>query len=332
MLHLGQYGKRERKEVNRIYDMSAPVYGLDDALDYLASSHNIAGLQNISAYLQKTCPAVEDADYPCASYEAVMAVVGAFKVLSTDGFKQAVKTVGNLLWLKQQIDVLREYHSQVAPYMRCRKQYYEVQPLTVYHSAYTLLSMNPDNVAAAAWSWKEMKNALKNYQGVERYASVEFREYAFPEGQLLTMFRSIIEKSVDFGYTVDFFRDSFSLCEEGMRMQNCIATYWDDPFKDKFIFAVEYKGERADVELSSFWGVVQCRGKSNTRTEAVTELTEILEDIVNACSIQPEVTALPYEGALYDDDLLDDDLLNDDLFDDDIDDFDFAPRFEDEEF
>ena len=293
--------------------MPVPTYSLSEVLDYLACSHNITGLQNIFIYLRKTCPAVEGEGYPQVSYNAVNAVAGAFKVLSTAGFKQAVKATENLLWLKQQIDALREYHSQVAPFMRCRKQCREVQPLTVYHSAYTLLAVSPDSVPGAAWSWKELKNALKNYQGVERYASVEFKEYNFPTGPLLMMFRSIIEKSVDFDYTVEFFRDSFSLCEEGMRMQNCIATYWDDPFTERFIFAVEYKGERADVELSSVCGVAQCRGKSNTRTKAVTELTAILEDIVYACS-RHEVTALPYEGDLYDDE--DDDLYDFDDFED----------------
>lgn len=401
MLCINQFGKREREEVDRILTDGKTNPVLEEMLEYLASSHNITGLTNIRRYKEEALPAW---NYIAEDLPAV------YLALSAEGLKQVVKSMDNIHWLNQQLAYVRYWRANITG-TEAYGLYYRhgVPPYTVYHSAHAVLSGGLC-VPRAEWSWKAFKNALKNYKAIDRYASVEPCELNLPSGNLQKMMDAILANETVYDYKVALFETSFDLCDEGTRMGNCIASYWNDPFTNLYVFAVTYKSERIDVEITSEWGITQCYTKYNKISDVSNDLDHILRQIIRMTQIQdlrdkgynvgvrqdmqadmpapaivdPETDEILFYiydvlfgqvledmqgvatvaiikyfvigNAIYvayrftndavlmnaykrmkceadtSDGFDDDGFDDDDLFDDDIDDFDFAPRFEDEEF
>lgn len=277
MLFMNKYGKVEREEVNKILNNGASNPVLEEMLDYLASSHNINGLVNIRKYID-----CSDAGWYYIAHD--LAVV--YLALSTDGFKQVVKSQDNMHWLNQQLAFVRHWRANAVG-IEAYGLYYQngVPAYTVYHSAHAVLSGGLC-VPRAAWSWKAFKNALKNYKAIDRYASVTPCKLDVPSGTLSKMMDAILCKETAYGYKVTLFETSFDLCDEGTRMGNCIASYWDNPFSDIYIFAVDYKGERIDVEICSDWEIDQCYTRYNKKTAISNDLHDILDRVIGAAQLQ----------------------------------------------
>lgn len=277
MLRTEQYGKREREEVNRILTGGNTNPVLEEMLEYLASSHNITGLTNIRKYFEEALPAW---NYIAEDLPVV------YLVLSADGFKQVVKSLGTIHWLNQQLARVRYWRANAVG-IEAYGLYYKngVLPYTVYHSAHAVLSGGLC-VPHAEWSWKAFKNALKNYKAIDRYASVEPRELDLPSGTLLKMVDTILANETVYDYKVTLFETSFDLCDEGTRMGNCLASYWENPFTDCYIFAITYKGERIDVEIAADWEIDQCYTKYNKVSDESEDLARILNQIIHAAQLQ----------------------------------------------
>ena len=277
MLHINQFGKREREEVNRILTDGKTNPVLEEMLEYLASSHNITGLTNIRRYKEEALPAW---NYIAEDLPAV------YLALSAEGFKQVVKSMDNIHWLNQQLAYVRYWRANITG-TEAYGLYYRhgVPPYTVYHSAHAVLSGGLC-VPRAEWSWKAFKNALKNYKAIDRYASVEPRELALPSGNLQKMMDAILANETVYDYKVALFETSFDLCDEGTSMGNCITSYWDDTFTDLYVFAVTYKGERIDVEIASEWKITQCYTKYNKISDVSDDLDCILSQIIRRVQIQ----------------------------------------------
>lgn len=287
MLHIKQYGKREREEVNKILNNGASNPVLEEMLDYLASSHNINGLVNIRKYIECSDPGW----YYIAHDLAVV-----YLVLSADGFKQLIKSVDTIHWLNQQLAHVR-YWRVNAVGIEAYGLYYQngVPPYTVYHSAHAVLSGGLC-VPHAEWSWKTFKNALKNYKAIDRYASVEPCELNLPSGTLLKMMDAILAEEIKYGYKVTLFETAFDLCEEGTKMGNCIASYWDNSFSDIYIFAIDYKGTRIDVEICTDWEIDQCYTRYNKKTSASNDLRDILDRVIHTAQLQELCSKGYYAG------------------------------------
>lgn len=277
MLHINQFGKREREEVNRILTDGKTNPVLEEMLEYLASSHNITGLTNIRRYKEEALPTW---NYIAEDLPVV------YLALSAEGFKQVVKSMDNIHWLNQQLAYVRYWRANITG-IEAYGLYYRhgVPPYTVYHSAHAVLSGGLC-VPRAEWSWKAFKNALKNYKAIDRYASVEPCELALPSGNLLKMMDAILANETVYDYKVTLFETSFDLCNEGTIMGNCIASYWNDTFTDLYVFAVTYKGERIDVEITSDWGITQCYTKYNKTSTTSNALDRILRQIIRMLQIQ----------------------------------------------
>lgn len=178
----------------------------------------------------------------------------------------------------------------------------------VYHFAkwYPTCIVDLDNVWRAAWyvmrgydkvgdihkfTTKQLKKALELPEAIDRYAQIEHRDYVDILNEQADLLNYIKYKLhiIDENATMHVFKTSEELAEEGMRMGNCIGTYWDH---DKYscLFAIDTKDEHMDVEIVcddysgayAVWEVSQVFLAKNQVNKTSQDVMDDLEVIVGA--------------------------------------------------
>ena len=134
------------------------------------------------------------------------------------------------------------------------------------------------------YSTKQLKDAISNVQAIDRYAMIQPRDYndiITQQSEILHTIKTALFKA---NACMHVFHNSNELAEEGIRMGNCIATYWDND-STSCLFSVDYKGQHMDVELmrdygSEFekWDVTQVLLAGNTTNALTREIETTLED------------------------------------------------------
>lgn len=179
--------------------------------------------------------------------------------------------------------------------------------MKVYHFAkwFPIDIVDIDNVWRAAWyvmhgydkigsiqkfTTKQLKKALELPEAIDRYAQIEHRDYTdilSEQGDLLTHIQHYLN-DVDNNATIHAFETSEELAEEGMRMGNCIGTYWDHD-ANSCLFSIDVEGQHMDVELIrdnftteyDVWEVSQVYVAKNQKTKLSQEVMEWLEVVVD---------------------------------------------------
>lgn len=180
--------------------------------------------------------------------------------------------------------------------------------MKVYHFAkwFPIDVVDIDNVWRAAWyvmhgydnigsiqkfTTKQLKKALELPEAIDRYAQIEHRDYLEilnEQSDLLTYINNKLPKVYD-SITIHAFETSEELAEEGMRMGNCIGTYWDHD-ANSCLFSVDADGEHMDVEIMrdacntdyAIWEVSQVFLAKNKTNEVSEKLMDRLEVVVGA--------------------------------------------------
>jgi hypothetical protein len=105
---------------------------------------------------------------------------------------------------------------------------------------------------AGRYSTKQLKDAISNVQAIDRYAMIKPRDYddiITQQGDILHTIKTALFKV---NAKMHVFKHADELAEEGIRMGNCIATYWAHD-ASSCLFSVDYRGEHMDVELIKDW-------------------------------------------------------------------------------
>lgn len=201
------------------------------------------------------------------------------------------------------------------------------------------------------YSTKQLKDAISNVQAVDRYAMIQYRDYSEIITQQCDILHAIKTALFKVNAQIHVFKQADELAEEGIRMGNCIATYWNHD-ATTCLFSVDYKGEHMDVEIIKDWQSEydkwipsQVFIANNEINDTTRELEKILDNVCMAynevsknewiatfspnkkvcsqvngccadCALRYSCPASP-DYAADDDDLLDDE------------DIDFEPQFED---
>ena len=180
--------------------------------------------------------------------------------------------------------------------------------MKVYHFAkwFPIDVVDIDNVWRAAWyvmhgydnigsiqkfTTKQLKKALELPEAIDRYAQIEHRDYTDilnKQADLLAYINNKLPKVYD-SIMIHAFETSEELANEGMRMGNCIGTYWDHD-ANSCLFSVDADGEHMDIELMrdacntdyDIWEVSQVFLAKNQTNETSEKLMDRLEVIVGA--------------------------------------------------
>ena len=156
-----------------------------------------------------------------------------------------------------------------------------------YQAAWYVLSDDrPDvELTADSFSGKQLKEAMANIQAIDRYAMIVHRDYDEVIAEQCELLHEVKLTLFEVGAQIHVFKNSTELAEEGIRMRNCIATYWDHD-STSCLFSVDYKGQHMDVELErdsdtewEKWDVEQVLLAGNTETEITKEIKHILENV-----------------------------------------------------
>lgn len=102
------------------------------------------------------------------------------------------------------------------------------------------------------YSTKQLKDAISNVQAIDRYAMIQPRDYndiITQQSEILHTIKTALFKA---NACMHVFKQAYELAEEGIRMGNCIATYWSHD-ATSCLFSVDYKGQHMDVELIKDW-------------------------------------------------------------------------------
>lgn len=102
------------------------------------------------------------------------------------------------------------------------------------------------------YSTKQLKDAISNVQAIDRYAMIQPRDYSdiiTQQSEILHTIKTALFKA---NACMHVFKQADELAEEGIRMGNCIATYWSHD-ATSCLFSVDYKGQHMDVELIKDW-------------------------------------------------------------------------------
>lgn len=166
--------------------------------------------------------------------------------------------------------------------------YYETYDITnAYQAAwYILTDEHPQIVLVnGVYSAKQLKNALANTQAIDRYAMIEYRDYEEKITEQAEILHQVKTALFKIAAQMHVFHNSNELAEEGIRMGNCIATYWDND-STSCLFSVDYKDQHMDVELMRDWGyefekwdVTQVLLAGNTTNALTREIETTLEDV-----------------------------------------------------
>jgi hypothetical protein len=102
------------------------------------------------------------------------------------------------------------------------------------------------------YSTKQLKDAISNVQAIDRYAMIKPRDYNDIITQQCDILHAIKTVLFKVNACMHVFKQADELAEEGIRMGNCIATYWSHD-ATSCLFSVDYKGQHMDVELIKDW-------------------------------------------------------------------------------
>lgn len=209
------------------------------------------------------------------------------------------------------------------------------------------------------YSTKQLKDAISNVQAIDRYAMIQPRDYddiITRQGDILHAIKTALFKV---NAKMHVFKHADELAEEGIRMGNCIATYWNHD-ATSCLFSVDYKGEHMDVELIKDWQaeydkwlpsqVFIANNEVNDTTDEIgkildevcTEYNEAAKDEWIATYIPNKEICRQVEGNCVDcslryscpmslDFVDEDDRFDDEDLEVDDDGFDFEPRFMNED-
>ena len=232
-----------------------------------------------------------------------------------------------------------------------------------YQAAWYIITDSKPSIQleAGRYSTKQLKDALSNVQAVDRYAMIQYRDYNEIIAQQCDILHAIKSALFKVNAQIHVFKQADELAEEGIRMGNCIATYWNHD-ATTCLFSVDYKGEHMDVELIKDWQSEydkwipsQVFIANNRVDEATSEIEEILDAVcmeynaatkaewiaaytpnkevcrqANGCCIDCSLRyCCPASGDYVDDD--GSELVEDDDFDEVYNEgFEFEPRFVDD--
>lgn len=183
-------------------------------------------------------------------------------------------------------------------YFKRRNEVYEYAMLTVapteqvdirnaYMAAwYILTDCKPlIMLVNGKYSTKQLKDAISNVQVIDRYAMIEYRDYGEKITEQAEILHNVKSALFKINAQIHVFRNSTELAEEGIRMGNCIATYWDND-STSCLFSVDYKGQHMDVELMrdyanefDAWIVLQVLLAGNTENALTREIETTLKDV-----------------------------------------------------
>lgn len=138
---------------------------------------------------------------------------------------------------------------------------------------------------AGRYSTKQLKDAISNVQAIDRYAMIKPRDYddiITQQGDILHTIKTALFKV---NAKMHVFKHADELAEEGIRMGNCIATYWAHD-ASSCLFSVDYRGEHMDVELIKDWQAEydkwlpsQVFVANNEINDTTDELGKILDEV-----------------------------------------------------
>lgn len=108
------------------------------------------------------------------------------------------------------------------------------------------------NLVSGKYSTKQLKDATNNVQAIDRYAMIKSKDYEDIITQQCDILHAIKTALFKVNACMHVFKHADELAEEGIRMGNCIATYWNHD-ATSCLFSVDYKGQHMDVELIKDW-------------------------------------------------------------------------------
>jgi hypothetical protein len=155
-----------------------------------------------------------------------------------------------------------------------------------YQAAWYVLTDDEPQICLknGVYSAKQLKDAIANVQAIDRYAMIEYRDYEEKITEQAEILHNVKSALFKINAQMHVFRNSTELAEEGIRMGNCIATYWDND-STSCLFSVDYKDQHMDVELMrdyanefEAWSVTQVLLAGNTANALTREIETTLKD------------------------------------------------------
>lgn len=134
------------------------------------------------------------------------------------------------------------------------------------------------------YSTKQLKDAISNVQAIDRYAMIRPRDYNDIITQQCDILHAIKDALFKANACMHVFKQADELAEEGIRMGNCIATYWSHD-ATSCLFSVDYKGQHMDVELIKDWQAEYDEWLPSQvfiANNEVNDITREVEEILNA--------------------------------------------------
>lgn len=135
------------------------------------------------------------------------------------------------------------------------------------------------------YSTKQLKDAISNVQAIDRYAMIRPRDYNDIITQQCDILHAIKDALFKANACMHVFKQADELAEEGIRMGNCIATYWRHD-ATLCLFSVDYKGQHMDVDLIKDWQTEydkwlprQVFIANNEVNDITREVEEILDEV-----------------------------------------------------
>lgn len=206
-------------------------------------------------------------------------------------------TVCNTECMRNTLKTLQTANDKVIALKRADREHSKVYEYALY-TPYGTEPIRVDNAYKAAWyivanntyeieligeySNKQLKDALSNPEAIDRYAMIRARDYEEEISYQAAILHAI--KTALFKYKVHMhvFHESTELAEEGIRMHNCIATYWDHD-GETALFSVDYEDAHMDVEVChsydtpwDAWCVAQVYEAHNTESERTATIKRII--------------------------------------------------------
>lgn len=175
-------------------------------------------------------------------------VACTFDVLTVEGQRTLLKSLDNLY---NYVDIAYKafkYRLGIAWYELCS----DIKHIDNEYRAAWYIAYGQYDIAFidGAWSLKKLKSILKRPETIDRYAMVEHIDYDYTT-EVARYIRTVLDMS---GLDYHLFATSEELAEEGAKMHNCIASYWNKHLQAKhgfvtFVLSVEYNGRHIDIEL-----------------------------------------------------------------------------------
>lgn len=138
------------------------------------------------------------------------------------------------------------------------------------------------------YSTKQLKDAISNVQAIDRYAMIRPRDYNDIITQQCDILHAIKDALFKANACMHVFKQADELAEEGIRMGNCIATYWNHD-ATSCLFSVDYKGQHMDVELIKDWQAEYDEwipSQVFIANNEVNDITHEVEEILNAVCME----------------------------------------------